>query len=243
MSYILIIGSKSDIAKACARAFAKDGYDVYLASRSPGDQKEFVEDLRLRANVKVEALFLDISDLASHHQFYEQLPEKPLGVLSAVGYLGDQEKSTQSSSELVNVLTCNYVGVVSLLNLISRDFKVRKSGFIIGISSVAGDRGRKSNYLYGSAKAGLTAYLSGLRNELAASQVHVMTVLPGFVRTQMTAGMPLPEKLTATPEEVAEKILKAQKSRSNVVYVKWFWRWIMAIICGIPEPVFKKLNL
>jgi len=123
------------------------------------------------------------------------------------------------------------------------DFEKRKSGFIIGISSVAGDRGRKSNYIYGSAKAALTAYLSGLRNRLYVANVHVLTVKPGFVATKMTEGMDLPEKLTAQPEAVAEDIYRAQQKNKNVLYTKWIWRWVMLIIKVIPEWKFKRMSI
>jgi short-subunit dehydrogenase len=114
---------------------------------------------------------------------------------------------------------------------------------MVGISSVAGDRGRKSNYIYGAAKAALTAYLSGLRNRLYELQVHVMTVKPGFVATKMTEGMDLPEKLTALPEEVARDIFSAQQKGKDVLYTKWMWRWVMLIIRNIPEFQFKKMSI
>jgi hypothetical protein len=132
---------------------------------------------------------------------------------------------------------------VSLFNIIANDFEKRRSGFIVGISSVAGDRGRKSNYIYGSAKAALTAYLSGLRNRLYDAQVHVMTVKPGFVATKMTEGMDLPEKLTAQPEEVAKDIYKAQQKSKDVLYTKSIWRFIMMIITAIPEWKFKGMSI
>ena len=132
---------------------------------------------------------------------------------------------------------------MSLFNIIANDFEKRKSGFIVGISSVAGDRGRKSNYLYGSAKAAFTAYLSGLRNRLYDAQVHVMTVKPGFVATKMTEDMDLPEKLTAQPDEVADDIYNAQQKNKNVFYTKWIWRWVMLIIRSIPEWKFKGMNI
>ena len=186
---------------------------------------------------------LDILDYASHETFYQQLQVKPLGVVSAVGYLGEQEKAQSSFSETQKIIDTNYTGIVNLLNIIADDFETRRSGFIVGISSVAGDRGRKSNYIYGSAKAALTTYLSGLRNRLFDANVHVLTVKPGFVNTKMTAGMDLPEKLTAEPEEVAEDIYKAQQKMKNVLYTKWMWRWVMLIIMHIPEFMFKKMSI
>ena len=129
------------------------------------------------------------------------------------------------------------------MNIIANDFEQRRSGTIIGISSVAGDRGRQSNYLYGSAKAALTTYLSGLRNRLARSNVHVVTVKPGFVRTKMTSGLALPGPLTAKPERVAADIFDAYQKRGDQLYTLWPWRYLMFIIRNIPEPVFKRLRL
>jgi len=137
----------------------------------------------------------------------------------------------------------NYTGAVSILNIVANYYVSQQKGIIAGISSVAGERGRQSNYFYGSAKAGFTAYLSGLRNRLFHQQVHVLTVQPGFVYTRMTEGLPLPRLLTATPEKVADSIYLAIRKKKNVIYVKWFWRWIMLIIKCIPEFLFKKLKL
>lgn len=243
MSYILIIGAKSDIAKATAREYAKHGYDLYLAARNASELEAFANNINVRFERDVKCVELDILDYASHEAFYEDLEEKLLGVISVVGYLGDQLKAQSDFSEAQKILDTNYTGVMSLLNIIANNFEKRKSGFIIGISSVAGDRGRKFNYIYGSSKAALTAYLSGLRNRLYDANVHVLTVKPGFVATKMTEGMDLPEKLTAQPEEVARNIYKAQQKGKNILYTKWMWRWIMLIIKYIPEVMFKKMSI
>jgi len=243
MSYILIIGAKSDIAKATAREYAKHGYDLYLAARNAGELEEFANDVIFRTQRSVKIVKLDILDYKSHQAFYDQLAERPFGVISAVGYLGNQEKAQTDFDEAKLIMDSNYTGVVSLLNIIANDFEHRRSGFMVGISSVAGDRGRKSNYIYGSAKAALTAYLSGLRNRLHDAQVHVLTVKPGFVATKMTEGMDLPEKLTAQPEEVAKDIYKSQQKGKNVLYTKWIWRWVMLIIKMIPEWKFKGMSI
>ena len=243
MSYLLIIGAKSDIAKAVAREYAKHGYDLYLSARNISELKDFANDITVRTEKIVKLVELDILDYKSHQSFYDSLDEKPLGVISAVGYLGEQEKAQSNFEEAQKIMDTNYTGVVSLFNIIADDFEQRRSGFIVGISSVAGDRGRKSNYIYGSAKSALTAYLSGLRNRLYEAQVHVLTVKPGFVATKMTEDMDLPEKLTAKPEEVAEDIYKAQQNRKNILYTKWVWRWIMMIIKMIPEWKFKMMNI
>lgn len=243
MSYVLIIGAKSDIAKAIARKYAEQGYDLYLAARQSNELEDFANDINIRTEKKVQCVELDILNYASHENFYHELEEKPLGVISAVGYLGEQNKAQSDFKEAQKIIDTNYTGIVSLLNIIADDFENKKEGFIVGISSVAGDRGRKSNYLYGSAKAALSAYLSGLRNRLYESNIHVLTVKPGFVNTQMTAGMDLPAKLTAEPEQVANDIYNAQQKGTSVLYTKWLWRWVMLIIKNIPENVFKGISL
>jgi decaprenylphospho-beta-D-erythro-pentofuranosid-2-ulose 2-reductase len=243
MSYILIIGAKSDIAKATAREYAKHGYDLYLAARNVDELSEFANDVTVRTQQTVKTVELDILDYQSHQAFYEQLEEKPLGVIAAVGYLGKQKVAQLEFQEAQLIIDTNYTGLVSLFNIIANDFERRRNGFIVGISSVAGDRGRKSNYVYGSAKSALSTYLSGLRNRLYDAQVHVMTVKPGFVATQMTEGMDLPEKLTGQPEEVASDIYKAQQKNKNVLYTKWMWRWIMLIIKAVPEWKFKRMSI
>jgi short-subunit dehydrogenase len=243
MSYVLIIGAKSDIAKACAREYAKHGYDLYLAGRKIDELKMFANDIAVRTQRNVKLLELDILAFETHRNFYEAIEDKPLGVICAVGYLGDQKKAQSDFEEAKRITDTNYTGVMSLLNIIADDFERRRSGFIVGISSVAGDRGRKSNYIYGAAKAALSTYLSGLRNRLYPAQVDVLTVKPGFVSTKMTEGMDLPEKLTAQPEEVASDIFNAQQKRKSVLYTKWIWKYIMLIIKSIPEWQFKKMSI
>jgi hypothetical protein len=243
MSCVLIVGAKSDIAKATAREFAKQGYDLYLAARNSNELEAFANDITVRTQRTVKTVELNILDYQSHQLFYDQLPEKPLGVITAVGYLGNQKKAQSDFNEAKRIIDSNYTGVVSLLNIIAHDFKQRQSGFIVSISSVAGDRGRKSNYIYGSAKAALTVYLSGLRNRLYDAHVQVLTVKPGFVATKMTEGMDLPEKLTAQPDTVAKNIYNAQQKGKNVIYTKWIWRYIMLIIKMIPEWKFKRMSI
>jgi len=243
MSYVLIIGAKSDIAKSTAREYAKNGYDIYLAARNSSELKDYANDLSVRTEQNIKLLELDILDYKNHQKFYDDLDEKPLGVITAVGYLGEQKNAALDFKVSQKIIDTNYTGVVSILNIIANDLETRKNGFIVGISSVAGDRGRKSNYIYGSAKAALSTYLSGLRNRLYESSVHVMTVKPGFVATAMTEGMDLPEKLTAQPEEVASDVYNAQQKNVNILYTKWMWKWVMLIIKHIPEFMFKKMSI
>ena len=164
-------------------------------------------------------------------------------VVCVFGYMGDQLLARTDFDEVRKTIDVNYTGAVSILNVVADDFESRGQGAIIGISSVAGDRGRQSNYMYGSAKAGFTAYLSGLRNRLEKAGVHVMTVKPGFCRTKMTESLELPAALTAEPEQVASAIFNGLKDKRNVIYTRWMWRWIMLVIKCIPEFIFKKLGM
>ncbi len=243
MSYVLIIGAKSDIAKAVAREYAKNGYDLYLAARNSSELINFSNDIKLRYDKDAVCLELDLLDFKSHQSLYSSLDEKPLGGICVAGYIADQKKAEKDFTLTHTMIDTNYTGCVSILNIIANDFEERKSGFIVGVSSVAGDRGRKANYIYGSSKAAFTVYLSGLRNRLFGSNVHVMTVKPGFVYTKMTEGMDLPDKLTAKPENVAKDIFNAQKKGKNILYTKWIWRYVMLIIQHIPEFIFKKMSI
>ena len=243
MSYILIIGAKSDIAKALVIKYAENGYDLYLAARQVIELESFAYDLGIRTRRNIKCLELDLLDFESHKTFYNSIKEKPLGVILAVGYLGEQKKARRDFGEARKIIDTNFTGAVSMLNIITDDFEERKNGFIVGISSVAGDRGKRKNYIYGSAKSAFTSYLSGLRSNLIGANVHILTVIPGYVYTKMTKGMVLPEKLTARPKEVAEDIYKAQQKGVNILYTKGIWYWIMFIIRNIPENLFKKLNL
>ncbi|MDD3343435.1 MAG: SDR family oxidoreductase [Sulfurospirillaceae bacterium] len=243
MKYILIVGAKSDIAKELARVYAKAGYALILAARDHASLSSFQNDLQVRYGIDVQLKELDIINTQTHATFYAALEPKPYGTIVAVGYLGEQEKAQQNWCEAENILQVNFFGPLSLLNDIAQDYEVKKEGFIVGISSVAGDRGRQTNYFYGASKAGFSTYLSGLRNRLAKYHVQVLTVKPGFVATKMTEHLELPSKLTAQADEVAQAIFTAQQKGKDVVYVKLIWRFIMLAIIHIPEKVFKKMKL
>ncbi|MFT3746789.1 MAG: SDR family oxidoreductase [Agriterribacter sp.] len=243
MSVVLILGATSDMGKAIARKFAEHQYDVQLACRSTAALLPFVSDINIRYGVKCGSYAFDATDFSSHEKFYNSLPVKPDVVICVFGYMNDNEATIASQEETLRTINTNYTGAVTILNIIAADFAGRKQGTIAGISSVAGERGRQSNYIYGSSKAGFTAYLSGLRNKLYKSNVHVVTILPGFVYTKMTEHLNTPKLLTANPEDVAASVYNAVKQRKNIVYIKWFWRWIMLIIKSIPESIFKKKEL
>ncbi|KAA2238517.1 SDR family oxidoreductase [Chitinophaga agrisoli] len=243
MPTVLILGAGSDMAVAIARQFAADKYDIQLAARNAAHLHAQQQDLHIRYGVTATAYTFDALDFDSHTEFYDTLPIKPDITICVFGYLGQQEQAQVNWQEASRILHTNYTGAVSILNIVANDYANRRAGMIIGISSVAGERGRQSNYLYGSAKAGFTAYLSGLRNRLFHHNVHVMSVQPGFVYTRMTEDLKLPPLLTAQPEDVAKAVSSAARSRKNILYVKWFWRYIMLIIKSIPEFIFKKLKL
>ena len=157
--------------------------------------------------------------------------------------MADQARLQVRPSEAAAILRANFEGPALALGVLAERFAARGSGVIVGIGSVAGERGRASNYVYGAAKAGFAAFLSGLRNRLATKGVHVVTVLPGFVATAMTEGMDTPPRLTAQPEEVAEAVLRAVRRKRDVIYVRRIWRPIMLIIRALPEALFKRTRL
>ncbi|MET1754416.1 SDR family oxidoreductase [Novosphingobium sp. RD2P27] len=242
---ILVIGARSDIGMATAHAFAARGFTVQLAARNVAALRDDARDLEIRHGISVTLHEVDALDLASHPAFVDTLPVLPGVVVCAVGYMGEQKQNENSLDEMVTVLRSNFEGPASLFTLLANRMVTRGSGTLVGISSVAGIRGRGANYVYGSAKAGFSTFLSGLRNRLARDKtgVHVVTVLPGFVQTHMTQGMDLPAKLTAQPQEVGAAIVRAVEKQRNVIYVRPIWQLIMLIIRHIPESIFKKLSL
>lgn len=245
MSTTLILGAGSDIALATADALAARGHNLVLAGRDTEALDREADNLSLRHGVGVQAVAFDVLD-EGYGAFWDGLDPQPDGVVCAIGHLGDESHAQADPEEARRTLETNFNGVVAILDEAARRFAAAGTGFIIALSSVAGDRGRASNYHYGAAKAGLTTYLSGLRNRFATEGPHgvrVITVKPGFVATRMTAGMDLPARLTATPEQAARDMVRALEGRRDVVYIRWFWRWIMAIITHLPEPLFKRTRL
>lgn len=243
ISTVLILGANSNIATALARRFAKEGVNLQLASRDIEELEKTGADLAIRYNIDVATLHFDATDYASHEDFYQSLDPRPDGVILAFGTMFDQEKAQTDFELSKKMIETNYLGAVSILEIAAKDFGERQRGFIAGISSVAGDRGRRSNYIYGSSKSGLSSYLQGLSHRLSQSNVSVLTVKPGFVDTKMTAHLDLPDFLTAKPEEVADAIYKGIIKQKDTIYVKGIWRFIMLLIIHIPTSIFKKLKL
>ena len=186
LNYCLILGAKSDIARAIAHVWAQNGFDLYLVGRrAANDIEPDAKDIAIRYNVTAKALEFDAMDFDSHEVFYAGLDPKPEVVICVLGFMPDQKASEKDHALARQVMSTNYIGCANILSIAANDLEARKSGSIIGISSVAGERGRASNYFYGSAKAGFTAFLSGLRNRMAlVGGLHVMTVKPGFVYTK-----------------------------------------------------------
>lgn len=240
---VLILGATSDMGRAIAQRFAAQGYPIQLAARQASRLEPDKVDLEIRYGVSVSVHEFDVLAVETHADFIQQLPEQPAIVICVVGFMPEQRECEQDLSLALEVMRTNYEGPAVILSLFANRFEQQGFGTLVGISSVAGERGRASNYFYGSAKAGFTAFLSGLRHRLAKSGVQVLTVLPGYVKTRMTEGMKLPPLLTAEPKEVANAIFTAIEKKQDVIYVRPIWRWIMVVIRSIPEPLFKRLSL
>ena len=245
MNRTLIIGATSAIAEATARILAARGEPLYLVARSEEKLAAVAADLSVRGSARVGCEVLDANDLVSHEAMLERADQFLGGfdkVLIAHGTLSDQSACEDSVSLTLQELKTNGLSVVALLTRIANRMAKRGAGTIAVISSVAGDRGRSSNYVYGSAKALVTTFLSGLRQRLRGSGVSVITIKPGFVATPMTAAFKK-GLLWASPHSVAAGIVRAFDRRSSVVYLPGFWRPIMFVVRSIPERVFVRLKL
>jgi len=250
---ILIVGATSSIAKAVAHRFASSGSNLILAGRDETELSLIATDIGVRWNVNAVSSYFSALDYAHHDTFFADCERDhgPIrGVVVALGYLGDHALAKREFAEAETIFNTNFTACASLLNVVAHAFegndaadnKRERGKFICVISSVAGDRGRQSNYYYGAAKGALSIYLQGLRNRLHSSNVTVTTVKPGFVDTKMTFGTP-GMFLLADPTDVAEGIHRAVQKRRHVVYLPAFWRGIMFIFRSIPETVFKRLRL
>ncbi|QLB63258.1 SDR family oxidoreductase [Paraburkholderia caribensis] len=246
MKNILIVGATSAIAIACARQWAKEGARFFLVARNGERLEQVAGDLKARGAQLASCHQLDIDRLDLHAAMLEQCAAE-LGALDVVlvapGTLPDQAACQSDPAVAVKEFTTNATSLIALLTPIANTLEAQKRGTLAVISSVAADRGRPSNYLYGSAKAALSAFCEGLNARLFKAGAHVLTIKPGFVATPMTAGLPLPGPLVATPEKVASDILRAIDKRKDVVYTPWFWSLIMLIIRSVPKPVFKRTSL
>ncbi|HEX4207334.1 MAG TPA: SDR family oxidoreductase [Ktedonobacteraceae bacterium] len=242
---VLVIGATSAIAQETSKCFARDGAELFLVARSPAKLAAVAADLRVRGALRVETYVLDLCELDQHRAMFEQAVTT-LGsldmLLIAHGVLGNQRQLEQDVEATLKNFTINCTSVIALLTISARYFERQRRGCMAVISSVAGDRGRQSNYTYGAAKAAINAFMQGLRNRLASAGVAVLTVEPGFVATPMTAHVKQ-GLLFAKPRSVGNAIYQAMRAGKDVVYVPWFWWPIMFVVRNIPERIFKRLSL
>jgi len=245
MKKILIIGATSAIAREVAKIYALQQCHIFLVGRNEEKLHIIADDLRSRCAQTVNILAVEITNIETHQQIIEQADHSMEGidtVLIAYGSLPDQTACEADAGETLVELNTNFISVVALLTQLANDMEKRGRGTLAVISSVAGDRGRQSNYIYGAAKGGLSIFLQGLRNRLASKGVNVLTIKPGFVDTPMTAEFKK-GLLWVSAETLAQGIVKAIDKKRDVVYLPWFWWGIMLIIKSIPERIFKKLKL
>ncbi len=246
MRNILIISATSAIAEATARRFAATGAQFYLAGRNTERLAAIAHDLEIRSGQPVTQESLDLDRLDAHPALLERAEQALGGIdiaLIAHGTLPDQAACQQSVATTLAAIQTNALSVISLATLLANIFERRGRGVLIAIGSVAGDRGRQSNYVYGAAKGMVGLFLQGLRNRLSGKGVQVITVKPGFVDTPMTAAFEKKGLLWARPDRIAQGIVAAVERGRDEVYLPWFWHWIMLIILHIPERLFKRLNL
>ncbi|GMV95586.1 MAG: short-chain dehydrogenase [Candidatus Hydrogenedentota bacterium] len=243
---IVILGATSAMARALADEFAKAGHPVILAARDDEETAFIAADIRTRYEVNAIPMHFEAQAFEEHETFVNSCIESGEGAIGGVvlcyGFMDEQPKAQSDFDMARRTIDVNLTSAISVLEKFAAHFEARGEGFIAAISSVAGDRGRQSNYIYGASKAGLSAYLEGLRNRLYHLGVHVTTIKPGFVDTKMTFGLP-GLFLVATPQQAAKAMYKAIVTRKNTAYVPWFWRYIMLIIRHVPDWQFKKMKM
>ena len=246
MKKIVIIGATSGIAIDCARQWAKKGSEIYLVARNIEKLKTLRSDLLSQGAGHVHIETMDINDVRSHQKVLNNIISSLFQIdiaLIAVGTLPDQKVCESELIAFAEEFNTNAVSIMSFLTLISNHFEKQRVGSIGVISSVAGDRGRPSNYVYGSAKAALSTFCEGLRARLYKCGVSLTDIKPGFVDTPMTRGLDLPKVLVSSTDKIAELIVIGIKKKKNVLYAPSYWWLIMFIIKAIPQFIFKKVNL
>ena len=241
---MIVLGSNSEVAQAFVEKILSEGQRfpmVYLFSSNPDTAARFAKHIEVLFLQPSEIITLDLLQPVNLNDFSHLNSDF---LFCAAGILGeDTSEALYDAKNTRQIIDVNFANLVPVINYFAQKMEGKRQGTIIALSSVAGDRGRQSNFIYGSAKAGFTAYLSGLRNYLHDKKVRVLTVKPGFMKTKMTEGMPLNPILTATPKQAAAAIYSAYKNGKNTAYVLPVWWLIMQIIKAIPEPIFKKLKL
>jgi len=234
---VLILGANSDVAKQCIKQYIEKGFSVIAASRNTDSLENFVIENNL--NSKVTVLSFDAVDFDSHQKFYNELPVKPHIVVYAAGFLVDNEKALKDFKGTRQMMMVNYMGAVSILNIIAMDESNKNLERIIGLSSLSGVRGRKSNFVYGSTKAAFTQYLAGLRQELASRNIKVNALVIGYINTKINVGLELNKSLIMEPDYVAKFIVNTGNSFTIVPNFKW--KIIYLILKVLPESLVAKL--
>lgn len=243
---VLITGGGSAIAQQAAIIWAGRGYNIFIVDKEEKKAQAVANNLRVKGAKAVWSLMADLTDTAAIKSMLGKVQNIMGGVdilLVAQGYLGEQKLAEHSSDETEKIITTNFTGAVLVMELIAKDMAERKQGVIVAISSVAGDRGRKSNYAYGAAKGALAIWAAGMRHRLTDQGVNVVTIKPGFVKTPMTAAIEHKGMMWAEPVKVARDIVRAVDQKKAVIYTPWFWRWIMLAIVSIPNRLFNKLSI
>ncbi|MCK2042210.1 SDR family oxidoreductase [Chromohalobacter sp. TMW 2.2308] len=248
LNRVILFGATSAIAEQTARQLVAQGASLYCVGRNRDKLMALIDDLKVRASdhQQIDGDVADLTDSDQHARLIDA-GERALGgidgVLIAHGTLPNQQACQADVTQTRQEIETNALSVISLLTLLANRLEQQQYGVIAVISSVAGDRGRQSNYVYGAAKGMVTLFLQGLRNRLAKSNVDVVTIKPGFVDTPMTAELDKGGPLWAKPEQIAKGIIKAMQKGKGEVYLPWFWWGIMLIIKHIPEAIFKRMSL
>lgn len=246
MKKVVIVGATSAIANACARLWAAQGASLFLVSRDLEKMKALSADLRVRGAAAVYIWQMDATDVAAHPGMVKAAVEA-LGhldvALVAYGTLPDQQACESDAMLALKEFSTNGTSVIALLTVLANQFQQQRSGTIGVITSVAGDRGRPTNYVYGSAKAAVSVFCQGLQARLFKAGVSLTDIRPGFVATPMTEGLSLPAVLVARPDLVARRIVTGIERKADIIYAPAFWALIMAIIRNIPRPIFKRMSL
>lgn len=241
---VLVLGATSPLARGACEELARSGSKLLLAGRDLEELNRNASDLRIRFGCEASAARFDATTPHDHEELLRSvLRAAPLdGVVACIGAMGDPEESKSEMEAARTAIDVNFTAQAAILTAIAEHMAERSGGFVIGVGSVAGDRGRQSNYVYGSAKGGFALWLQGLRNRMHRRGVRVLTVKPGFLDTRMTFGT-RSGPLVADPFRAGRTMIRRLKGRGDVIYLPWFWRWIMLVIRAIPEPLFKRLSL
>ena len=237
MSWLLLIGGNSEIGFATAKIFASNGYNIHLASRNMEQLNLKKEIIKKSFNVECEVSNLDLFNLDSIKNFVNQNQINPKVIMIAAGFLENPEKSYEK------IIKINYLNLIEIIeNLILKNLDKNILSSIIGISSIAGEKGKKKNNIYSSSKAGFSNYLDGLRQRLYKENINVITIKPGYVRTKMIKSLNLPKALVSTPEKVGKIIFKSYKKKKAIVYAPYYWKLVMFIYKLVPELIFKYIE-